>query len=566
MAEAAERPTVPAWLNAYPAGIDWHAEIPERPLHALLDDAVARYADRPAADFMGKKYTYAEIGRAVDRFAKGLQGLGVKKGDRVGLFLPNSPYFVIAYFAVLKCGGIVVNFNPLYAEREIAKQITDSGASVMVTVDVRQLVDKLEAVNRSTPVPAVVLCRMAGALPAPKSWLYPIAKAKDVAKPPKDGRYHAFDRLIDNDGRFAPVDVDPGDIAVLQYTGGTTGLPKGAMLTHANIYANTWQSSLWFPDAALGQERTLGVLPFFHVFAMTVVMNFSVMIGAEIVMLPRFELDQVMKILSTKRPTLFPAVPTIYTAINGHKHLDRYDISSLKFCLSGGASLPVEVKQTFERLTGCKLVEGYGLTESSPVATANPLDGVNKTGSIGLPLPGTTVEIVDLEDRTKVLGIGERGEVCLSGPQIMKGYWNREEETADTLADGRLHTGDVGYMDEDGYTFIVDRIKDLILAGGYNVYPRNVEEAIYLHPSVEEVVCGGVPDPYRGQTVKVWIKLVEGRTMTQDDLKTFLKDKLSPIEMPRLVEFRDAPLPKTMIGKLSRKTLVEEDAAKTDGG
>jgi len=561
MAEAAERPTVPAWQRTYPAGIDWHADIPERPLHALLDDAVAQFSDRPAADFMGKRYTFAELGRLVDRFAKGLQGIGVKTGDRVGLFLPNSPYFIVAYFAVLKCGAVVVNFNPLYAEREIAKQIADAGVSLMITVDVKVLVDKLEAVHRSTPVERVVVCRMAGALPPPKAWLYPIAKAKDIAKVPKDGRYHRFDALIGNDGRFAPVDVDPHDLAVLQYTGGTTGLPKGAMLSHANIYANTWQSRLWFPDAELGRERTLGVLPFFHVFAMTVVMNLSLMLGAEIVMLPRFELDQVMKTLQSKRPTLFPAVPTIYTAINNHRHLDRYDISSLKLCFSGGASLPVEVKQTFERLTGCTLVEGYGLTESSPVATGNPLHGVNKAGSIGLPVPRTTLEIVDLEDRTTVLGIGERGEVCLSGPQIMKGYWNRPEETADTLVGGRLHTGDVGYMDEDGYTFIVDRIKDLILAGGYNVYPRTVEEAIYLHPSVEECVCGGIDDAYRGQTVKVWIKLVDGQSLTQDELKTFLKDKLSPIEMPKIVEFRDEPLPKTMIGKLSRKALVEGETS-----
>ena len=336
------------------------------------------------------------------------------------------------------------------------------------------------------------------------------------------------------------------------------------MLTHANLSANIAQSRLWFVAAREGQEKTLGVLPFFHVFAMTVVMGLSIEIGAEIILLPRFELDQVMKTIDGKKPTLFPAVPTIYTAVANHPDLSKYDVTSIRMCISGGAPLPVEVKQRFEHLTGATVTEGYGLTESSPVACCNPFTSENKPGSIGLPLPGTTIEIVSLEDRSKVLGVGERGEVTIRGPQVMKGYWNQPEETAATLVDGRLHTGDVGTIDADGYVYIVDRIKDLILAGGFNIYPRNVEEALYLHPAVAECVVAGVPDDYRGETVKAYIKLSAGHGhTTPEDFKAFLKDKLSPIEIPKHWEFRDE-LPKTMIGKLSRKALLDEEAARRE--
>ncbi|MEE8272431.1 MAG: long-chain fatty acid--CoA ligase, partial [Alphaproteobacteria bacterium] len=535
----------------------------ERPLFAILDDAVARFGDRPCVDFLGKRFSYREIGDLVARAARGLQAHGVGKGSRVGLLLPNTPYYVIFYFAVMKCGATVVNFNPLYAEREIAHQIEDSETDIMVTLDLRVLHDKARRMLTDTRLKRLVICRFADILPFPKNWLFTLARRKALARIPDDDRHLRFDDLVANDGRFATVAVVPGDLAVLQYTGGTTGVPKGAMLTHGNLYANVTQAALWFPDAKPGAERMLGVLPFFHVFAMTVVMNFSIYYAWEIIMLPRFDVDDVLKAIDRKTPTAFPAVPTIYTAIITHPRRAKYDLKSIRYCLSGGAALPVDVKQTFEAVTGCRLVEGYGLSESSPIATANPLDGVNKAGSIGLPVPRTTIEIVALEDRDKVLPLGERGEVCIRGPQVMMGYWNKPDETADTLVDGRLHTGDVGYMDDDGYVFIVDRINDLILAGGYNIYPRNVEEAIYLHPAVDECIVAGVPDDYRGQTVKAYIKLAADHDLTQDDLTAFLKDKLSPIEMPKLVEFRDE-LPKTMIGKLSRKAVLDEEAAKAD--
>ncbi|HYH17683.1 MAG TPA: long-chain fatty acid--CoA ligase [Azospirillum sp.] len=560
--------TLPAhpWERAYPPEVDWHARIPVEPLYKLFDDSAAAYADRPCLDFLGKRMTYREVAALVDRAARGFQEMGIGKGSRVGLFLPNTPYYVIAFFGVLKAGGTVVNFNPLYAEREILHQISDSGVETMVTLDLAVLHGKLLPMLAQTGLKRIVICRMAEILPFPKNWLFPLAKRRELATIPNDGRHVPFRRLLANDGKPAPVAIDPReDVAVLQYTGGTTGVPKGAMLTHANLYANAVQCTAWFVGARPGEERMLGVLPFFHVFAMTVVMNLSIKFGAEIVMLPRFDLDQVMQTIHDRKPTLFPAVPTIYTAINHHKDLAKYDLSSIRFCLSGGAPLPVEVKEAFERNTGCVLVEGYGLSESSPVATGNPLRGVNKPGSIGLPLPGTVIEIVSLDEPRRVLPVGEKGEVCIRGPQVMKGYWNKPHETAMTLVDGRLHTGDVGTMDEDGYVFIVDRIKDMILCSGFNVYPRNVEEAIYLHPAVAECVVAGVPDEYRGQTVKAYVKVADGQELTKDELCAFLKDKLSPIEMPKVVEFRDS-LPKTMIGKLSRKALLDEEAARMGDG
>jgi long-chain acyl-CoA synthetase len=551
------------WAKKYPASVDWNAPLPARPLYEIIDDAGRDYPDCVAVDFLGKLYSYRKIGDLVAHAAKGLQDLGVKKGDRIGLFLPNTPYYMVMYFAVLKAGGVVVNFNPLYAAREIEHQINDSGATLMATVDLPLCHGKLAPLIGKTCLKTIIVGRMQDILPWPLSFLYPLVKFRDIANIPNDEHHVPFAKLIANDGHYSPAKIEPQkDLAVLQYTGGTTGVPKGAMLTHANLSANVMQSRLLIPHARSGSETMLGVLPFFHVFAMTAVMNITILLGGRIVMLPRFDLVQVIKTIHKKRPSLFPAVPTIYTAINHYKNLARYDLSSIKYCISGGAPLPAEVKRDFERLTGCVLVEGYGLSETSPVATCNPLEGENKTGSIGLPIPGTYIDIVSLDDGKTNMPVGERGEVCIRGPQVMPGYWQHPEETAGVLEQTpqgpRLHTGDVGYMDQDGYTFITDRIKDMIAAGGFKIYPRNVEEAIYLNPSVEECIVAGVPDQYRGQTVKAWIKLRAGAMLTKEELIAFLKDKLSPIEMPKHVEFRDA-LPKTLIGKLSRKMILEEE-------
>lgn len=551
------------WLKAYPKDIPWDVEIPEGPIYELLDKTAARFPDRPSIEFLGKRYTYAELGDLVNRAAKGLQDIGVKKGIKVGLFMPNAPYFVIFYYAILKAGGTVVNYSPLAARRELNAQIEDSETDIMVTLDLHALYPKVHEMLSQSRLKKIIVCPLSQALPFPKNFLFPILKFKEVAKIHWDKNHIKFSDLIQNDGNPKPLKLDlKKDVALLQYTGGTTGLPKGAMLSHANIFGNAHQAHMWFTGIKEGEERILAALPLFHVFAMTAVMNLAIKIGAEIVMMfPRFNVDGAMKMIQQHKITFFPAVPTIYTMINGHKKVSQFDLSSLKACLSGGAALPLEVKNQFEALTGCNLVEAYGLSETSPAATSNPLHGETKAGSIGIPFPGTTVRIMDLENPGEDAPLGERGEICIKGPQVMLGYWNRPAETASSLVEGYLHTGDVGYMDKEGYTFLVDRIKDLILCSGYNVYPRNLEEAIYLHPLVEEVTVIGVPDERRGEVPKAFIKLLPGKTLTVDDMKTFLKDKLSPIEMPRKIEFRDE-LPKTIIGKLSKKELVAEETKK----
>ncbi len=553
----------------YPPGINWNAPLPEYPAHEMLMKTSARFPRRIALDFFDKVTTYAQLESQVEHAAKGLQEFGVKKGTRVGLLLPNTPYSVIFYYAILMAGGVVVNLNPLYAARELEHLIADSEMEIAITLDLKITYEKISKMVGKTALKRLVVCRLCDALPGVKGFLFSLLKKSECSFIPRDNYHVTYDAIMNNNGMPEAVAIDAhNDVAVLQYTGGTTGIPKAAMLTHGNLTVNAQQSRLWFTMAKEGEEVLLGVLPFFHVFAMTVAMNLGILIGATIVVVPRFELKQVVHLIHRKKPTLFPAVPTIYAAISNFRRLGDYDISSVKYCISGGAGLPIDIKRAFEAVTGCVVAEGYGLTESSPVATCNPLEGTNKAGSIGLPLPGTRIEIISMEDKKTVLPMGERGEVCILGPQVMKAYWKNEAETAETLTPTdkgmRLHTGDVGYIDEDGYIFIVDRIKDMILCGGYNVYPRNVEEAIYLHPSVAECVVAGLPDPYRGQTVKAYIALKPGTTLTRDALMAFLSDKLSPIEMPKLVEFRDS-LPKTMIGKLSRKALLDEEKQKKNG-
>ncbi len=532
---------------------------------SILDEAVAAYPGRPAMDFLGRHTSYAELGRLVAQAACGFQQLGVRKGTRVGLCLPNTPYYVICYFAVLRLGGIVVNFNPLYVEREMRHQIEDSGTTIMVTLDIRQIYPKVAAALASTCLERIVVCAMSGILTAVKSVLFSVFKRSEVAQIPDDLRHVTFEKLIANDGAVHAVAIDPvRDVAVLQYTGGTTGVPKGAMLTHANLSANVDQLYRLVPEIHLGQERMMLVLPLFHVFAMTVGMNLGIAFGAELILLPRFELDQVMKYITKKRPTMFPGVPTIYTALIGAAEKGHEDLSSIRVCISGGAPLPLEVRSRFEALTGCRLVEGYGLSETSPVATCNPLDSGGKAGSVGLPVAGTVVEVRSPLDPSQVLAAGEKGEIYVRGPQVMAGYWRKPQETAAVMEEDALRTGDIGYLDEDGYLFLVDRLKDVILCGGYNVYPRVVEEALYQHPAVAEVVVIGVPDSYRGQAPKAFVRLRDGQHTTVTELKDFLGQHLSRIEMPKAIELR-RELPRTMVGKLSKKELVAEEQAARSG-
>ncbi|GEO79946.1 long-chain-fatty-acid--CoA ligase [Pararhodospirillum oryzae] len=553
-------------MIAFPAASSVSPLAPFRTVDALFDEAARAFPEQPAIDFLGRHYTYRETATLIARIAQGLQHLGVRKGVRVGLCLPNTPYYVAFYYAILKIGGIVVNYNPLYVERELRHQIEDSGTTIMVTLDLRQIYPKVAALLDETCLERIVVCPMSGILPSVKGLLFSVFKRSELADIPSDLRHVVFDRLIANEGQPRPVAVDPlNDVAVLQYTGGTTGVPKGATLTHANLSANTEQLFRWIPSVDAGHERMLVVLPLFHVFAMTVALNLGVRVGAELILVPRFDLEQVMKLIARRRPTLFPGVPTLYTAINGAMGSGTWDLSSLKVCISGGAPLPVEVRKQFEAQSGCSLVEGYGLSEASPVVTCNPLDGEARTASIGLPLPETEVEIRDPDALGRRLGPNEKGELCTRGPQVMQGYWQRPAETRDVLTeDGWLRTGDIGYYDQDGFFYLVDRIKDVILCGGYNVYPRIIEEALYRHPSVAEVVVIGIPDPYRGQAPKAFVRLRDGKEATPTSLREFLNDQLSRIEMPKTIEIRDS-LPKTMVGKLSKKDLVAEEKARAAG-
>lgn len=536
------------------------------PVPELLRRSAQSWPRRNAVDFLGRRLSYGRLDRLVDRAAAGLQRLGLKRGERVGLCLPNTPYFVIFYFAIMRAGGIVVNFNPLYSERELRTQITDSGTTIMIVPDLHAIHDKVAAVAEQSGLRHIVLCRMAAAMPPVKGVLFSVIRRREIVRGTRTPRHVSYRSLIGGHEAVREATVDPQhDLALLQYTGGTTGIPKGAALTHANLTANSAQVIHAMGPRPAGQERILGVLPLFHVFALTSVLNLAVAIGAEMILLPRFSVGDTLKTIARCRPTLLPAVPTIYNAINnaaeGAPKRVREGLRTIRSCISGGAPLPAEVQTRFEALTGCRLVEGYGLSETSPVVCCNRLDGSARAGSVGPAALETVVEIRDLSDPSRILGPGMRGEVCVRGPQVMQGYWNRPEETANAMIDGAFRTGDVGYLDEAGFLFLVDRIKDVILCGGYTVYPRMIEEALYRHPDVLEATAIGVPDPYRGETPKAFVVLRAGSSADVPALRRFLEGELSKIELPRDIELRDS-LPRTAVGKLSRKELVAEEAAR----
>ncbi|WP_108680895.1 long-chain fatty acid--CoA ligase [Methyloceanibacter sp. wino2] len=556
--DARDRP----WLRSYPPGLSWTAEFKPGLVHSLLDEAVERHGSRMCTYFEGKTLTYEEIGALSDRAAKGLAALGVREGVRVGLLLPNSPTYLIYFFGILKAGGTVVNFNPLYSVEELAFQIRDSGTEIMVTLDLHLLFKKIEPLLADGTLGRAVVADFASLLPTLKQIGLMMTRKVRRAKVGLSRQRRKIVRerdLLANNGRFVRPTIKPEAVAVLQYTGGTTGTPKGAMLSHANIFINTAQVRLWGQRPPEVVDRILGVLPLFHVFAMTTVMTFGVANGMEIVLMPKFELGRTLKLIGKLRPTVMPGVPTLFQALLHHRHIDRFDLSSLQFCISGGAALPMHVKKGFEKFIGGWLVEGYGLSETSPVATCNPFDG-HKDGSIGLPLPRTEITIRSLENPEQEMPMGEPGEICIAGPQVMSGYWNKADETAAVFVGKYFRTGDVGYMDEDGFIFIVDRIKDMINTAGFKVYPRRIEDALHEHPAVAECCVVGIPDSYRGEAPKAYVRLHDGRTETAVDLMTFLRPKLSKLELPVAIEFRDE-LPKTMIGKLSKKALRAETGA-----
>jgi long-chain acyl-CoA synthetase len=550
-----------AWLKSYPSHLNWEHAYEPSAVGSLLDRTVSDYPGSTCTNFLGRKLTYAEISQLVDKAAAGLQRLGIVKGSKVGLMLPNCPTFIVHYFAALKLGAVIVNYNPLYTVDELRTQIVDSETDLMITLDLKALFSKIETLLADGTLNQAVVGQFTKLLPAAKAVAFRLLKGGDLAKPQSSTASNKIvieSDLLNNDGQFVPADIVPlEDVAVLQYTGGTTGTPKGAMLTHANLTINVAQVSAWTTDLKKSEERMMAVLPFFHVFAMTVVMNFGIERAAELVIMPRFVLDDALKLINKTKPTIMPGVPTLFNAIMNHQKLSSYDLSTLKFCLSGGAALPIEVKTQFERLTGCKVVEGYGLSETSPVLTCNPIDGPIKDGSIGLPLQGTRLSLRDIADPTREVGKGEEGEICAAGPQVMKGYWKQAEETADTFVGEYFRTGDVAVLDDDGFFYIVDRIKDLIICSGYNVYPRRIEEVFYEHPSVNEVTVIGIPDEYRGEAPKAYVKLVKGASLTEAELMAYVSEKLSKLELPKEIEFR-SELPKTMIGKLSKKELKQE--------
>lgn len=543
------------WEKTYPSEIKWDEPMVPKPLFHMLEKSAEKYPNNLCLEFEGSEYTYAKTLELVNKVAHGLQSIGVKKGTRVGILMPNCPYFVISYYAILKVGGIVVNCSPLYSITELARQIKDSGTTVLVTIDHAMLYEKTANLLRTTQLEKAVIGSLENMLPFPKNILFKWFKRNELASVHYGKINISLESFFDLSEDYENVQINPEeDIAVLQYTGGTTGIPKGAMLTHANIYINTKQCGLWFSGLHEGRERIMAVLPFFHVFAMTAVMNFTINGGHALLLMPKFHLQSLLKAITRKKPTIMPGVPTLFAAINNFAKLKHYDLSSLKACVAGGAQLPLEIKRKFEEISGCMLIEGYGLTECSPVVAANPLHGENREGSIGLPLPGTVIEIRETEGSRKLVKDGDVGELCITGPQVMKAYWQNEKETKEVLRSNRLHTGDLGYIDKDGYIFIVDRIKDVIINSGFNVYPREIEELLYKHRFIEEAAVIGLPDAYKGQKVKAFIKLRPYETMTAAQVHAYLESKLARYKIPEEVEFI-SEMPKTIIGKICKKEL-----------
>ena len=549
-----------SWSTDYHHPTDWDQSFAPLSLPAMLAASVARRGDAPMLDFMGRHFSYAQVARGAARVARGLQQLGLGKGSRVGLFLPNVPHYVAAYYGALAIGATVVNFSPLYTARELEEQVEDSGTDTLFTVSAAALLPTALEVLDGSSLKRLVVGSVAGGLACHKAILYRLFKRADIAPIPSDPRIIRFSALIANDGRPDPVAIDPErDVALIQYTGGTTGTPKGAKLTHQNLTANARQVNAIDPDHD-ADDRILGVLPFFHVFANTCVLNRTVLNGGTITMLPRFDAKQALAAIGRTRATALPGVPTMYQALLDHPDLSKTDFASLRICISGGAPMPAELREKFTAATGASLVEGYGLTESSGVVATNPYDGPVRPGTIGQPLPATHIRLLDKEDPTKDAPDGEPGELAVKGPQVMQGYWNRPDADFDSFtADGWLRTGDVAVVEDGGYIRIVDRLKDMIAVGGFKVYPSVIEAHLYEHPAVKEAIVLGVPDAYRGEAPKAFVTLEEGYDVSGEALAAWLNPQLGKHERVKAVEVR-LNLPKTMIGKLDRKALRAEEA------
>lgn len=551
------------WLAHYPPEVPKTLEYKSMPVQEYLTHAYEQFPKKTAIHFMGRDVSYEELYESSMKFANYLQGLGIKKGDRVSVMLPNCPQAVISFYGVLYAGGVVVMTNPLYTEREIAYQMNDSGAKAIVSLDI--LFPRISKVVKDTKLENVIITGIKDYLPFPKNMIYPFIQKRQTGlsvKVEHRGVNHLFTEVM----KTASKEVEPTefdfneDLALLQYTGGTTGSPKGVMLTHKNLISNATMCDSWLYKCKDGEETVLGIIPLFHVYGLTTVLILSVMQGNRMVLLPKFDAETALKTINKQKPTLFPGAPTLYIGLMNHPDIGKYDLSSIDACLSGSAPLPVDVQEKFEEITGGKLVEGYGLTETSPVTHSNLIWGERVKGSIGFPYPDTDCKIF-LPGTTDEVPAGEIGEIAISGPQVMKGYWNRPDDTAATIVNGWLLTGDLGYMDEKGHFFIVDRKKDMIIAGGFNIYPREIEEVLYEHEAVQECVVAGIPDPYRGETVKAYIVQKEGYTVSEEEFNKYCREHLAAFKVPRIYEFRKE-LPKTAVGKILRRSLVDEEVAK----
>lgn len=558
-AEKLEKP----WFKFWPEHVPKHIEYPEIPLFDLLKKTAEKYPNNTAIVYFDKEMTYKELNDASDKFATALNDLGVKKGDRVAIFLPNVPQFIITYYGAVKIGAIETTISPLYKEREVEHQLNDSEAETIVVLDL--LYPIVEKVWEKTKLKRVIVTSLKEYMPSAKAFLGSLLRKIPSHKVEHRSNLYFFQELMK---KYAPnppkVEIDPKeDLAALQYTGGTTGMSKGAMLTHMNLVSNAVMCIEWLHGME-GKETFLAVLPLFHIYGMTTGMNGPIYYGGKIVLLPRFDAVSTFQAIQKYKVTVFCGAPTMYAMLLAHPDLGKYDCTSVRFCISGSAPLPPEIQKKFMEVTGGVLVEGYGLTESSPVTHCNPLDKSMKTvkvGSIGLPWPDTDARVMDIETGEKELGVGEIGEIVVKGPQVMKGYWKMPEETAAVLRNGWLYTGDIGKMDEDGYFYITDRKKDLIKYKGYSVYPREIEDVIYEHPAVK--LCGviGKPDAVAGEIPKAFIVLKEGKTATEKEIMSFVNEKVAPYKAIREVEFR-TELPMTLVGKVLRRALQEEEKKK----
>jgi len=551
------------WLASYDKEVSPNLSYDDIPVYEYLDRMAAEDPRHKAIVFNNWKINYKKLKSLTETVAANLRSYGLSPGDRVAIMLPNLPQTIIAYWGVLKAGGAVVMTNPLYMEKELLHHFKDSQSKFLITLDLvwPKLADLLPRLG----LERVFFTRIPDCLRFPLTWLYHLKMQRDKKLPdiPFDSeRVLPWKKLVQKGEVFIKYTPDPRkDLAALQYTGGTTGISKGVMLTHYNLAANVRQAMAILHHIRHGKHSVLGLLPYFHIYGLTVCLNFATAIGATLFPYPRFVPRDVLKAIHKFKPTIFPSAPAVFQALLQQKDIDKFDLSSIDYCISGSAPIPVETMERFRKSTGAAIIEGYGLTEASPITHLNPLRGRRKPGSIGLPFPDTDAAVVDMEKGTQVLPSGEVGELVVKGPQVMKGYWNKADETARTLRDGWLYTGDVAYMDDEGYFYIVDRKKDLIITGGLNVYPREIDEVLYEHPGIKEAVSVGIPDSVRGEVIKAFIVPRDGEELSRSEIISFCSRKLASFKVPRQIEFREE-LPKTVVGKVLRRALRDEEISR----